>query len=165
MSTVDSLKYMLKFMHAGFVAMEPQTGQVKAYVGDIDFKTWKYDKVQSMRQPGSTFKLFVYAAAMKQGFTPADPIKDEYIRMEVYDKKRDTTTIWQPHNANGRFTNANIPLRSAFAQSINTIAVKLGQEVALPTWCKWRTTWVSVRRLMKRLRCRWVRATSTCSNW
>lgn len=131
MSTVDSLKYMLKFMHAGFVAMEPQTGQVKAYVGDIDFKTWKYDKVQSMRQPGSTFKLFVYAAAMKQGFTPADPIKDEYIRMEVYDKKRDTTTIWQPHNANGRFTNANIPLRSAFAQSINTIAVKLGQEVGI----------------------------------
>lgn len=131
MSTVDSLEYMLKFMHAGFVAMEPQTGQVKAYVGDIDFKTWKYDKVQSMRQPGSTFKLFVYAAAMKQGFTPADPIKDEYIRMEVYDKKRDTTTVWQPHNANGRFTNANIPLRSAFAQSINTIAVKLGQEVGI----------------------------------
>lgn len=49
MSTVDSPEYMLKFMHAGFVAMEPQTGQVKAYVGDIDFKTWKYDKVQSMR--------------------------------------------------------------------------------------------------------------------
>lgn len=68
---------------------------------------------------------------MKLGFTPADPIKDEYIRMEVYDKKRDTTTIRQPHNANGRFTNANIPLRSAFAQSINTIAVKLGQEVGI----------------------------------
>ena len=132
MSTVDSLRYMIKFMHTGFVAMEPETGHVKAYVGDIDFKTWKYDKVKSMRQPGSTFKLFVYATAMKQGLTPSDARKDEYIRMEVYDKKKNATTVWQPHNANGRFSNANIPLRSAFAQSINTIAVKLGQEVGIP---------------------------------
>lgn len=132
MSTVDSLRYMVKFMHTGFVAMEPETGHVKAYVGDIDFKTWKYDKVKSMRQPGSTFKLFVYATAMKQGLTPSDARKDEYIRMEVYDKRKNETTVWQPHNANGHFTNANIPLRSAFAQSINTIAVKLGQEVGIP---------------------------------
>lgn len=132
MSTVDSLRYMVKFMHTGFVAMEPETGHVKAYVGDIDFKTWQYDKVQAERQPGSTFKLFVYATAMKQGITPADTRKDEYIRMEVYDKRKKENTIWQPHNANGRFTNAEIPLRSAFAQSINTIAVKLGQEVGIP---------------------------------
>jgi len=131
MSTIDSLSYMVKFMHAGFVAMEPETGYVKAYVGDIDFDAWKYDKVRSMRQPGSTFKLFVYATAMKQGLTPADTRKDEYIRMEVYDKKKRETTIWQPHNANGRFTNAELPLRSAFAQSINTVAVKVGQEVGI----------------------------------
>ena len=132
MSTLDSLRYMVRFMHAGLVAMEPQTGYVRAYVGDIDFSTWKYDKVQSMRQPGSTFKLFVYATAMKQGLTPSDTRKDEYIRMKVYDPKRDTTTLWQPHNADGRFTNAHIPLRSAFARSINTIAVKLGQECGIP---------------------------------
>lgn len=132
MSTMDSIRYMVRFMHTGFVAMEPGTGNVRAYVGDIDFNTWKYDKVSAMRQPGSTFKLFVYATAMKQGLTPADARKDSYIRMEVYDSKRDTTEIWQPHNANGHFTNANIPLRAAFAQSINTIAVKLGQEVGIP---------------------------------
>lgn len=133
MSTMDSIRYMVKFMHTGFVAMEPATGEVKAYVGDIDFDTWKYDKVKAMRQPGSTFKLFVYATAMKQGWTPSDTrLKDSYIRMEVYDRRRDTTTIWQPHNANGTFTNANLPLRSAFAQSVNTIAVKLGQEVGIP---------------------------------
>lgn len=132
MSTMDSIRYMVKFMHTGFVAMEPQTGEVKAYVGDIDFKTWKYDKVKAMRQPGSTFKLFVYATAMKQGWTPSDArLTDSYIRMEIYDGSKDTTTIWQPHNANGYFTNANLPLRSAFAQSINTIAVKLGQEVGI----------------------------------
>lgn len=131
MSSIDSLKYMVKFMHTGFVAMEPETGYVRAYVGDIDFKTWKYDKVRSMRQPGSTFKLFVYATAMKQGLTPADARKDEYIRMRVYDERKHDSVYWQPHNANGRFTNADIPLRSAFAQSINTIAVKLGQEVGI----------------------------------
>lgn len=132
MSTMDSIRYMVKFMHTGFVAMEPMTGEVKAYVGDIDFKTWKYDKVKAMRQPGSTFKLFVYATAMKQGWTPSDArLTDSYIRMEVYDGSKDTTTVWQPHNANGYFTNANLPLRSAFAQSINTIAVKLGQEVGI----------------------------------
>lgn len=132
MSTMDSIRYMVKFMHTGFVAMEPSTGAVKAYVGDIDFKAWKYDKVKAMRQPGSTFKLFVYATAMKQGWTPSDSrLKDSYIRMEVYDRRKDTTTIWQPHNANGNFTNANMPLRSAFAQSVNTIAVKLGQEVGI----------------------------------
>ena len=128
MSTMDSIRYMVKYMHTGFVAMEPQTGYVRAYVGDIDFKTWKYDKVQAMRQPGSTFKLFVYATAMKQGWTPADArITDSYIRMEVYDPAQGKNTIWQPHNANGHFSNANIPLRAAFAQSVNTIAVKLGQ--------------------------------------
>ena len=132
MSTMDSIRYMVKYMHTGFVAMEPQTGYVRAYVGDIDFKTWKYDKVQAMRQPGSTFKLFVYATAMKQGWTPADArITDSYIRMEVYDPAQGKNTIWQPHNANGHFSNANIPLRAAFAQSVNTIAVKLGQEVGI----------------------------------
>ena len=132
MSTMDSIRYMVKYMHTGFVAMEPQTGYVRAYVGDIDFKTWKYDKVQAMRQPGSTFKLFVYATAMKQGWTPADArITDSYIRMEVYDPAQGKNTIWQPHNANGHSSNANIPLRAAFAQSVNTIAVKLGQEVGI----------------------------------
>lgn len=131
MSTLDSIRYMVRFMHAGLVAMEPRTGYVKAYVGDIDFGSWKYDKVKAMRQPGSTFKLFVYTEAMRQGLTPADARRDSYIRMEVYDRKRDTTEVWQPHNADGRFTNADMPLRAAFARSINTIAVKVGQEVGI----------------------------------
>ena len=71
MSTMDSIRYMVRFMHCGFVAMEPQTGHVKAWVGDVDFNSWKYDKVTAMRQPGSTFKLFVYTEAMNQGLTPS----------------------------------------------------------------------------------------------
>ena len=129
MSTLDSIRYMVRFMHCGFVAIEPKTGHVKAWVGDIDFNSWKYDKVTAMRQPGSTFKLFVYAEAMNQGILPCDMRRDEYISMKVMDHGKEVT--WAPHNADGRFTNANITLKQAFAMSINTIAVKLGQECGI----------------------------------
>lgn len=131
MSTMDSIRYMEKFMHCGFVAIEPNTGYVKAWVGDIDFNTWKYDKVTAMRQPGSTFKLFVYTEAMNQGLTPCDKRRDEYISMRVYDKFKKEDVTWAPTNANGYFTGDSIPLKAAFAQSINSIAVKLGQEVGI----------------------------------
>ncbi len=128
MSTLDSIRYMVKFMHAGLVAMEPQNGHVKVWVGDIDFKSWKYDKVTAMRQPGSTFKLFVYAEAMNQGLTPCDRRPDEYISLDVMNEKGELEP-WRPHNANGYFTGDTIPLLAAFAQSINSIAVRVGQEV------------------------------------
>ena len=131
MSSMDSIRYMEHFMHCGFVAMEPQTGHVKAWVGDIDFKTWKYDKVTAMRQPGSTFKLFVYAEAMNQGITPCDTRKDEYFAMKVYDAKEKKEVTWAPTNADGRFSGANITLKQAFAMSINSVAVRLGQECGI----------------------------------
>jgi penicillin-binding protein 1A len=129
MSALDSIRYMERFMHCGFVAIEPQTGHVKAWVGDLDFKTWKYDKVTAMRQPGSTFKLFVYAEAMKQGIMPCDTRKDEYFSMKVMDKGKEVT--WAPTNADGRFSGANITLKQAFAMSINSVAVRLGQECGI----------------------------------
>lgn len=131
MSTMDSIRYMTRFMHCGFVAMEPTTGHVKAWVGDIDFQTWKYDKVTAMRQPGSTFKLFVYTEAMNQGITPCDKRRDSYFSMKVYDKFQKKEVTWAPTNANGYFTNDSMPLKAAFAQSINSVAVKLGQEVGI----------------------------------
>jgi len=131
MSTMDSIRYMVRFMHCSFVAMEPQTGAVKAWVGDIDFNSWKYDKVTAMRQPGSTFKLFVYTEAMNQGLTPCDKRRDEYFSMEVYDKQKKDVVKWTPSNANGYFTGDSMPLKSAFARSINSIAVRLGQEMGI----------------------------------
>ena len=131
MSTMDSIRYMAHFMHCGFVAMEQHTGHAKAWVGDIDFKTWKYDKVTAMRQPGSTFKLFVYAEAMNQGITPCDTRKDEYFAMKVYDAKEKKEVTWAPTNADGRFSGANITLKQAFAMSINSVAVRLGQECGI----------------------------------
>ena len=131
MSSMDSIRYMEHFMHCGFVAIEPATGYVKAWVGDIDFKTWKYDKVTAMRQPGSTFKLFVYTEAMNQGLTPCDRREDSYFSMKVWDAEKQKEVIWAPTNANGYFSGGNMPLKSAFAQSINSVAVKLGQEMGI----------------------------------
>ena len=130
-STMDSIRYMVRFMHCAFVAMEPQTGAVKAWVGDINFDSWKYDKVKAMRQPGSTFKLFVYTEAMNQGLTPCDKRRDEYITMQVYDKKKQEVVTWTPSNANGSFSGDSMPLKSAFAKSINSVAVRLGQEMGI----------------------------------
>lgn len=131
MSTMDSIRYMVSYMHCGFVAMEPQTGHVKAWVGDIDFNHWKYDKVTAMRQPGSTFKLFVYTEAMNQGLTPCDKRRDEYFSMQVYDRKLKKDVTWAPTNANGYFTGDSMALKSAFAKSINSVAVRLGQEMGI----------------------------------
>ena len=128
-STLDSIRYMERFMHCGFIAMEPHTGHVKAWVGDIDFKTWKYDKVTASRQPGSTFKLFVYSEAINQGITPCDTRRDDYFSMKVIDHGKEVT--WAPTNADGRFSGANITLKQAFAMSINSVAVRLGQECGI----------------------------------
>ena len=128
-SVMDSIRYMVSFMHCGLVAIEPDTRHVKAWVGDLDFNSWQYDKVTAMRQPGSTFKLFVYAEAMKQGLTPNTTRPDRY---KAYPDTVDgKPTIWAPHNADGHFSNANISLKTAFAMSINSIAVGLGYECGI----------------------------------
>ncbi|MBR1788713.1 MAG: transglycosylase domain-containing protein [Bacteroidaceae bacterium] len=129
LSTLDSIRYMLRFMHCGLVAIEPDTRHVKAWVGDVDYNSWEYDKVTAMRQPGSTFKLFVYTEAMNQGMKPCDTRVDEW---KAYPDTVDgKPKQWMPHNANGYFSNASQPLKGAFAQSINSIAVKLGYECGI----------------------------------
>ena len=129
-STMDSIRYMVRFLHSGFVAIEPHTRRLRAWVGDIDFNSWKYDKVTAMRQPGSTFKLFVYTEAMNQGLTPCTQ------RVDQWTAYTDTTKTgepkqWVPRNASGHFTGASMPLKTAFAQSVNSIAVKLGNEMGI----------------------------------
>ena len=130
-SSMDSIRYMVRFMHTAFVAMEPQTGHVKAWVGDIDFRTWKYDKVTAKRQPGSTFKLFVYTASMNSGLAPCDRRVDSWLSLDVTGRDGKPTK-WSPRNANGVYSGDSLTLKSAFAQSINTVAVKLGMEVGIP---------------------------------
>jgi len=136
LSIMDSIRYMNRFMHSSFVAMEPGTGQVKAWVGDIDFKFWQYDKVaQSKRQPGSTFKLFDYTAAMMNGMSPCDMMTDKAVTWKY--KEGNTDKSWSPRNANGYSLNYSVSLKNAFAQSINTIAVQIAQIVGIPEIIKY----------------------------
>ena len=133
-STMDSIRYMERFMHCGFVAIEPQTGEVKAWVGDIDFDSWKYDKVLSKRQPGSTFKLFVYSEGFNKGLSPCDERIDQYIEWDVLEDGKPAK--WIPHNANGIYTGDMMTLKAAFARSINTIAVQIAREAGIPNIIK-----------------------------
>ena len=133
-STMDSIRYMERFMHCGFVAIEPQTGEVKAWVGDIDFDSWKYDKVLSKRQPGSTFKLFVYSEGFNKGLSPCDERIDQYIEWDVLEDGKPAK--WIPHNANGIYTGDTMTLKAAFARSINTIAVQIAREAGIPNIIK-----------------------------
>lgn len=129
MSTIDSVRYMLRFMHTGFVAVEPDTRFVRAWVGDIDFRSWQVDNVRAVHQPGSTFKLFVYTEAMNQGLNPIDHRRDSYI--SYTDTIGGKPRVWAPHNANGVYTNCEISLKSAFAMSVNTVAVRVGMECGI----------------------------------
>jgi penicillin-binding protein 1A len=136
LSTMDSIRYMNHFLHCSFVAMEPNTGDVKAWVGDINFKFWQYDKVaQSKRQPGSTFKLFVYTAAFMHGKGPCDKASDHYVKWDYTENGK--TKSWIPRNANGTFLGYEMTLKHAFARSINTVAVQLAQEVGIPEVIKY----------------------------
>ena len=129
MSTLDSVRYMLRFMHTGFVAIEPDTRFVRAWVGDIDFHSWQVDNVRAVHQPGSTFKLFVYTEAMNQGLNPTDHRLDSYVSYTDYigGKPR----VWAPHNANGTYSYRELSLKTAFAMSVNTIAVRVGMECGI----------------------------------
>ncbi|MDD3320271.1 MAG: transglycosylase domain-containing protein [Paludibacter sp.] len=130
LSTMDSIRYMNHFLHTSFVAMEPETGNVKAWVGDINFKFWQYDKVaQAKRQPGSTFKLFVYTAAIMSGMSPCDMMTDKRVTWDYVEKGEKKS--WSPHNANGVFTGTTMTLKHAFGRSVNTVAVQLAEKVGI----------------------------------
>ena len=126
MSSIDSVRHMLRFMHSGFVAIEPDTRFVRAWVGDIDFRSWQVDNVRAVHQPGSTFKLFVYTEAMCQGLNPIDHRTDAYIAF--VDTVAGKPRVWAPHNADGVFSGQEVSLKSAFAMSLNSVAVRVGME-------------------------------------
>ncbi len=127
-STMDSIRYFKHLLQAGFMAMDPHTGYVKAWVGGSDFKYFKYDHVrQFKRQPGSTFKAFVYAAAFESGKGPCDFIDDKPITVNYVEKG--VKKSWTPRNAEGTFSGSTITLKNAFANSINSVSVQLSQEL------------------------------------
>jgi penicillin-binding protein 1A len=125
-SSFDSLNYYKRFLHAGFVSMDPQTGAVKAWVGGINYKYFKYDHVrQGTRQPGSTFKPFVYATAMEAGYSPCFKLQDVSPTFNL-----PGGNTWVPANAGGdRGTGNWLTLRQALALSKNSITAQVLQLV------------------------------------
>jgi len=128
LSFLDSIRYYQHFLHAGFVVMEPDNGFVKAWVGGINHKHFQFDHVaQSKRQPGSTFKTFVYAAAIDNGYGPCDTKIDQAVTINYKENGEDKS--WSPKNADWNFSGREVTLKHGFARSINSIAVQLTKEI------------------------------------
>ncbi|MCX6231200.1 MAG: transglycosylase domain-containing protein [Bacteroidetes bacterium] len=128
LSTIDSIKYYNSLLHAGFITMDPNNGYVKTYIGGINFNSFKFDHVmKSKRQPGSTFKAFVYTAAMDNGYAPCDQLNDVPVTYNYVENGKNKS--WSPSNADWVFTGSSVTLKYAFAKSINSIAVQLTQKL------------------------------------
>ncbi|KQC32513.1 penicillin-binding protein [Nonlabens sp. YIK11] len=128
MRPIDSIRYYKKFLQAGMMSMEPQTGHVKAWVGGINHENFKFDHVKKgKRQPGSTFKPFLYATAIDLlKFSPCMKFSDgEYtIPAGRYGNQRD----WTPKNSSGGYGQMRT-LKNALANSVNTVSARLIDEV------------------------------------
>jgi len=124
MTPLDSIRYYKHFLQSGLMAMEPQTGSIKAWVGGINYKYFQYDHVgQGARQVGSTFKPFVYAAAIEQlGMSPCDTIVDGPFMIRK--GRHHVTEDWEPRNSDNRYRGM-VTLKQGLANSINTISAKL----------------------------------------
>lgn len=117
MTPLDSIQYYLKILNTGFMAMDPFSGELKAYIGGNDFRYFKYDHTISKRQVGSTFKPIVYLGALEAGISPDSYFANERKVYEDYDN-------WSPENSHDDYTGF-YSMEGALAKSINTIAVEV----------------------------------------
>jgi penicillin-binding protein 1A len=113
-------------VESAFVAMDPRDGAIRALVGGFDFTRNKYNRVtQAWRQPGSSFKPFIYSAALDRGFTPATIVNDEAV---VVDAALTGGQIWEPKNYDGKFEGP-MRLRTALAKSKNMVSIRILQTI------------------------------------
>jgi penicillin-binding protein 1A len=116
------------YLQGAMVAMDT-TGAIRAMVGGRDFDDSKFNRAtQALRQPGSTFKLFVYSAALRGGHSPAEMLDDAPISLPMPDG-----TVWEPRNFEENEFRGSTTLRRALALSINLIAIRLGLELGVDT--------------------------------
>ncbi len=123
MSPKDSVRYSKGILQTGFMSMEPQTGYIKAWVGGIDHKFFKYDHVQKghNRQVGSTFKPFVYAMAIQNGLSPCYKVPNVQVCIDQGEGEPD----WCPKNSDDKLDGKMLTLQRALANSVNFISAHL----------------------------------------
>ncbi|WP_205503679.1 penicillin-binding protein 1A [Rufibacter psychrotolerans] len=124
MSPMDSLRHYLRYLNAGFVAMEPTSGYVRAWVGGINHHYFQYDHVRSRRQVGSTFKPIVYATALEKGIAPCSYFPNDRRVFPEYEN-------WSPRNANDQYGGAYSML-GALTHSVNTVSVNVALQAGIP---------------------------------
>jgi penicillin-binding protein 1A len=124
-STMDSIEYYNRFLNVGLMAMDPRNGAIKVWIGGINHKHFKFDHVQqSRRQPGSTFKAFVYGKAMEDGYSPCDQLQD------ISPAIKTDGGVYHVKNAGGSYGDGtSYTLRRAMAKSLNSITMQLMQRL------------------------------------
>ncbi|MDR2232760.1 MAG: transglycosylase domain-containing protein [Tannerella sp.] len=121
MTPIDSIRYYKSFLRSSFMAMDPRTGHVKAYIGGIDFNSFKYDMVTTgRRQIGSTMKPFVYSLAMSEGFSPCDEVL--HVQPHLYDANG---IPWEPRNAGAERVGEKVTIEWGLQQSSNWVTAIL----------------------------------------
>lgn len=120
MTPLDSVRYYFCMLNCGFMAMEHANGYVRAWVGGINYKYFKYDHVRSSRQVGSTFKPIVYAAALQNSFSPCSYLPNQQVKI----------VDWEPRNADG-FYGGWYSLTAGLTNSVNVIAAQLIERVGI----------------------------------
>ncbi len=129
LTPMDSIRYYKTFLRASMMSMEPQSGHVKAWVGGVDYKHFQYDNViQGSRQAGSTFKPFVYAAAIDQlRLSPCETLPDTQYCIEA--GKHGNMEPWCPRNSDFKYSGKDMTLKYALANSVNTVTAQLIDKV------------------------------------
>ncbi len=132
MTPIDSMRYYKSFLRTGMLSIEPRTGHVKTWVGGVDYKHFQFDMAQQGgRQAGSTFKPFVYTAAIDQlHLSPCDELPDTPFCIEA--QKFGNTEEWCPKNS-GHGYGGTRTLKNALANSVNTITARLIDKVGPQT--------------------------------
>ncbi|MBK7338528.1 MAG: hypothetical protein IPJ00_21330 [Saprospirales bacterium] len=130
MSPLDSIKYHRMFLQTGMLAVDPRTGYIKAWVGGVNYKYFKYDHVRTNRQVGSSFKPFVYATAIaQQGISPCFKVWDMPQTIEVGEGSFGLITPWTPQNFGESYSNRQVTLFEGLKNSKNTVSVYLMKQL------------------------------------
>ncbi len=113
-------------VESAFVAVDPKDGAIRALVGGFDFNRNKFNHVtQAWRQPGSSFKPFIYSASLEKGYSPGSVIADEPI---VIPASQTGSQSWEPHNYDGKYEGP-MPMRTALAKSKNMVSIRILQSI------------------------------------